>query len=126
MTDLTGRQILVVEDLYYLAMDVKHALQTAGAEVVGPFPSHRAAARSLAERLPDGAVLDVNLGEGASFELARSLRTASVPFLFFTGYDPGVIPPEFADVPRLEKPVDDARLLMTVRACLSDRAGDRA
>lgn len=28
-----------------------------------------------------------------------------VPFIFLTGYDPDIIPPELADVPRLQKPV---------------------
>ena len=118
MSDLAGRRILVVEDLYYLAMDVKAALANVGAEVVGPFPNSRAAARSLKEAAPDCAVLDVNLGEGASFDLARSLRGMGVPFLFFTGYDPGAIPAEFADVRRLEKPVATERLLEAVAVCL--------
>ena len=118
MIDLAGLRVMVVEDLYYLAMDVKAALAKSGAKVVGPFPNSRAAARSLESASPDCAVLDVNLGEGASFDLARSLRSLGVPFLFFTGYDPGAIPAEFSDVRRLEKPVATDRLLEAVAACL--------
>ena len=59
-------------------------------------------------------ILDINLGRGASFDLARALHARSVPFLFSTGYDGSVIPAEFAHVPRLEKPVDIPRLLRAV------------
>ena len=121
MTDLAGRRVMVVEDLYYLAMDVKAALAEAGAHVVGPFPNGKAASKKLTEGAPDCAILDVNLGEGASYELARTLRSEGVPFLFFTGYDPGAIPVEFADVRRLEKPVETARLLEAVSDCLHAR-----
>ena len=122
MTSLVGRKVMVVEDLYYLAMDVKAALAKAGAQVVGPFPNGKAALHRLADGALDCAILDVNLGEGASYDLARTLRSRGVPFLFFTGYDPGAIPAEFADVRRLEKPVDAARLLQAVANCLPARA----
>ena len=122
MTELAGRRVMVVEDLYYLAMDVQAALQDAGAQVIGPFPNGRVAGRSLEEAVPDCAVLDVNLGGGASFDLARALRGRGVPFVFFTGYDLDAIPAEFADVPRLEKPVATVRLLEAVAACLDGAA----
>jgi hypothetical protein len=38
--------------------------------------------------------------------LAEKLKSAGVPFVFFTGYDVDMIPPVFADVPRLQKPVE--------------------
>ena len=50
-------------------------------------------------------IVDINLGGGPSFELADSLKARGIPFLFITGYDEDVIPPEFADVERLQKPV---------------------
>ncbi len=122
MSDLVGRKVMVVEDLYYLAVDVKMALTEVGALVMGPFPNGKAALRGLADGLPDCAILDVNLGEGASYDLARTLRMRGVPFLFFTGYDLDAIPAEFAGVSRLEKPVGDARLLAAVTACLHGAA----
>lgn len=118
MTELKGRRVMVVEDLYHLAMDVKAALKQAGAQVVGPFPNGRTAAMELAKGPPDCAILDRNLGEGASYDFARALRMQGVPFLFFTGYDPAAIPDEFADVKRLEKPMNATRLLAAVAACL--------
>ena len=117
MTSLAGRRIMVVEDIFVLAMEVKSVLETAGAEVVGPFASSGRAAESVGERLPDCALLDANLGESSSFDLARALRVRGVPFLFFTGYDRNALPSEFADVERLEKPVDTVRLLQALGEC---------
>ncbi|WP_210242009.1 hypothetical protein [Mesorhizobium sp. B2-7-1] len=68
--DLSGRVVLVVEDEYYIATDASRALQGAGAEVFGPFPSEEAARAEIAVRRPDAAVLDINLGSGPLFKLA--------------------------------------------------------
>lgn len=117
MTDLARRRIMVVEDIFYLAMEVELILEAAGAQVVGPFANSEKALENLHERPPDCALLDVNLGEDTSFDLARALRMRRVPFLFYTGYDHNALPPEFADVERLEKPVDGVRLLQVVGHC---------
>ena len=55
--------------------------------------------------------------KGASFDLARVLRVRGIPFLFFTGYDRNALPPEFADVQRLEKPVNPTRLVRAIAMC---------
>ncbi|CAO4180664.1 Blue-light-activated histidine kinase [Methylorubrum populi] len=104
--DLSGHHILVVEDDYYLATDTARALQKVGAQVVGPCPSEEAAREALAEIRPTAALVDINLGAGPSFTLAHLLREGGIPFVFITGYDEGVIPPEFSNVERLQKPVE--------------------
>jgi CheY-like chemotaxis protein len=103
--DLSGRCILVVEDDYYLATDAARALEGAGAEVMGPCPTEDDAWAELEERRPDAVVVDINLGRGPSFKLARALRDRGIPFVFTTGYDKGVIPKEFDHIERLEKPI---------------------
>ncbi|PXW64102.1 MULTISPECIES: GAF domain-containing protein [Methylobacteriaceae] len=104
--DLSGHRVLVVEDDYYLATDTARALQGAGAQVVGPCPNEEAARAALADAGPTAALIDINLGSGPSFILAHLLRQRNVPFVFVTGYDEGVIPQEFSDVERLQKPVE--------------------
>lgn len=102
---LATMSILVLEDDYYLAMDLQQSLEAAGATVIGPFGDEVQAASALTDLKPGCAFVDVNLGAGPSFELPRRLREAEVPFVFVTGYDADMIPQEFAEVPRLEKPV---------------------
>jgi CheY-like chemotaxis protein len=114
MAGLTGRSVMVVEDSFYLAMDVARTLEDAGARVLGPYSDGQEALRSLGDETPDCAVLDVNLGEGPGFSLARAMQDRAIPFVFFTGYDESAIPAELAHVVRLEKPVQGPHLLRAV------------
>lgn len=103
--------VMIVEDEFYLAKDVQQTLKAAGAKVMGPFPGAEEALAAMEREQPHCAILDINTGRGANFELADVLRARGVPFLFFTGYDREVIPVRFAEVVRLEKPVDTGRLV---------------
>ena len=111
---LEGKRILVVEDDYYLATDEKALLERAGASVVGPFGSSSRERDLEAAGSIDGAVLDINLGEGPSFALADALEQRRVPFLFLTGYDSASIPPSLAGVERIEKPAEIGRVVEAV------------
>ncbi|RST30058.1 hypothetical protein HMF7854_03865 [Sphingomonas ginkgonis] len=102
---LTGHRVLVLEDDFYLASDTRRALEGAGAEVLGPCASEGAAMDEMDDN-PTAAVVDVNLGRGPSFELARSLKDRGTPFVFITGYDEEIIPSEFDGIARLQKPVE--------------------
>jgi DNA-binding response OmpR family regulator len=111
--DLTGRRILVVEDDYFIAVEICTALQRHGANIVGP-AGDIAHASALARREPiDVAVLDINLHGEMTFNLARELRSRGAAAILATGYDPTVLPDDLADVTYLEKPVN---LLELVRA----------
>ncbi len=109
--DLSGSQVLVLEDSYYLASDLARALKAAGAKVIGPCPNEQAAFAAIARDPPSCGILDINLGAGPSFEVAHELADQNVPFLFVTGHGDAVIPREFADAPHVQKPVDPQRVL---------------
>lgn len=117
--DLGGRRVLVVEDDYYLATDAARALAGAGAEVLGPYATEAQAREELQQQRPDAVLLDINLGLGPTFKLAETLKDQSVPFVFVTGYDQDVVPAEFADVGRLEKPVQLRRVVSTIAELLA-------
>jgi DNA-binding response OmpR family regulator len=112
---LRGQRVLVLEDDYFLAMDTAEAVRAAGGLVVGPSATELSAMEQIASARPTAALLDVNLGSGPSFELARMLQRRGIPFAFLTGYDPEIIPAEFAGVERIEKPTEPRRIL----ACLA-------
>jgi CheY-like chemotaxis protein len=105
---LAGRRILVVEDQYLLAMDLKRTLERSGATVVGPVGSAERALALIPEALPlDAAILDINLeAGGTAYPVAEVLRARKVPFVFATGYDRGSIRPEFRETPNIGKPFD--------------------
>ena len=106
-SSLQGRRVLVVEDEYMLAEDLREALESQGAEVVGPVPTVAEALDLLRrEPAPHMAILDINLGGEMVYPVADALRARGIPFLFATGYEPWSILEAYADVPRMEKPVE--------------------
>lgn len=107
MDGLRGRHVLIVEDEYLLAEDLRMTLERFGAEVLGPVPSVGEAMASVADHPElDGAVLDMNLRGNMVFPVADMLTARGVPFLFTTGYAISAIPDRYADVTRFEKPFD--------------------
>lgn len=112
---LSGLRVLLVEDDYYLAADASHAVENAGGQVIGPFGNASDALDALASGGADVAVLDINLGSGPSFALARQLQSSEVPIVFATGYDSGVLPEDLRTVTRLQKPFQSRELV----ECLS-------
>jgi CheY-like chemotaxis protein len=111
---LAGRRILVVEDEYLIAMDLKRWLRGAGVEVIGPVPSVDQALDLIEEEgnALDAAVLDINLGGGeVVYPAADRLSALGVPYLFATGDVRVHDDPAYRDRPRLEKPILDPELL---------------
>ena len=108
---LKGLRILIVEDDYYLATDTRAVIEEAGGQVVGPFGTAEQARAALDAGGADLAVIDINLGSGPAFELARHLDSAKLPFLFATGYDHATVPDDLKDIVRLEKPFRPADLI---------------
>lgn len=101
---LHRKRLLVVEDEYLVADDMRCDLERLGADVLGPAASV-GAAMSLLDRTPDldGAILDVNLCGEMVFPVAGALHARGVPFVFWTGYDSVGIPDPYREVPRLQK-----------------------
>ena len=112
---LTGKRVLIVEDEYFIAADLKRAVAEAGAIVVGPAGT-LASAQALVDDDIDLALLDVNLDGEHSYPLANRLHERAVPFAFLTGYDQWALPPAYRDVPRLDKPFDLAHLIRQLTA----------
>jgi len=104
--DLKGRRLLVVEDDFFIADDMRNSLERAGADVIGPASSVQDALELLADNgRCDGAVLDVNLRGETSYPIADELTARHIRYIFTTGYDAEHIPARYADVTRCEKPV---------------------
>lgn len=111
-----AQHVLIVEDEYFIANDLAIALQALGVEVVGPVADVDAATALIDSVKIDSAVLDVNLQGDVVYGIASKLRARGVPFCFATGYDRSVLPSEFDDVPRWEKPFDVTKLAAAAAA----------
>lgn len=105
-TLLKGMNVLVVENEWLIADDIKRELLHQGVHVLGPVSSVSDALTVIADadRI-DAAVLDVHLSEEASvYVVAETLMNRNVPFVFATGYDHFHIRRDFIHVPHLMKP----------------------
>ena len=112
LPSLAGRRILVVEDEYLIAMEVKRWLLAAGAEVVGPVPSVDQALDLIDDDGLHAAVLDVNLGDGDRvYPVADKLAAGGVPYLFATGDVMVIETSGYQHRPRVEKPYLEAELV---------------
>lgn len=113
---LDRRHILVVEDEYFIAKDVRRALVDAGALIVGATGKLDEALRLIEAERIDAAILDVNLDGATSFDLAMLLSERGIPYLFLTGYDGWSLPDAFRSAPRIHKPFSPDELIAAVAA----------
>jgi DNA-binding response OmpR family regulator len=107
---LSGQRVLIVEDRYLIAAEMADEVGKLGGEVIGPARDIEGASQVVASEPLDLALLDVNLDGEPVFPVAQALSAKGVPFIFLTGYDRDVLPPEWRDRPRLAKPVNGRML----------------
>jgi DNA-binding response OmpR family regulator len=108
--DLTGLRILVVEDDFLIAMDLKEAIERLGGTVIGPIGRLEVALEFARREAFDAAILDVKLDGDVTFPLAEELMTRGVPIALATGYDLASLPEKFQQLPHLRKPFQDTEV----------------
>ncbi len=109
------KTVLVLEDDVLLAMDLAMLVEESGARVLGPFHKAEDARASVDSELPDLAVLDFNLGDHTSEELAGFLARSGVPFAFLTGHSARYLGDAMQSAEILEKPISPGKLNDFVR-----------
>ena len=101
---MSGRSILVVEDEPLIAMMLEDFLETLGHTIHCSCDNVDDAVKAADRGGFDVAILDVNLGGDTAWPIARKLREKQIPFVLATGGHVEPAPPEFRDVPTIEKP----------------------
>ncbi|WIJ26405.1 response regulator [Devosia sp. RR2S18] len=106
-------EILVVEDEYLIAMDLRDFLEAGGYLVVGPVSTVAAALAELDRRKPCACVLDVNLRGQHSVPVAHKLIEQKVPFVLSSAYEQETLDQHavFRGVTNIGKPATEHRLL---------------
>src|SRR5215468_4041708 len=117
---LAGRRLLVVEDNFLIAREIASLLKTHGAIVLGPASTVAQALRLLRRSPPDGALLDVKLGNETCEPVAAAARQRSVPILLVTGIDRSAFPAALANERCLSKPFQAADLVAAVASLLTE------
>ncbi|MFP3547262.1 response regulator [Rhizobium sp. SIMBA_035] len=111
-----GKNVLVVEDDYFLADEARRMLQSLGATVVGPAANVSDALGLISAEMVDAAILDVHLGDELVFPVAEKLEEADIPYVFATGYDPSIIPDRFNGFTLSAKPIDLSKIAVALFA----------
>ena len=122
---LSGVRILVAEDEVIIALELQDILADAGAEHVAVTHTIDEALAAIEREVISVGILDVRLGTASIGPVADRLVRLGVPFLFYSGQpptDPARAP--WPDVPTVEKPATDIRLLSAVCALLPSSALD--
>lgn len=112
------RNILVVEDEFFIALEIKSALTKAGFDVLGPASSVDHALDLLRDVTPDAAVLDVDLGGERVTPVALQLKALGVPFVLASAAVAAALAqnPTLAAARNLGKPTDMRQLTEAVGA----------
>jgi two-component SAPR family response regulator len=108
---MESKKILVVEDEALVALEIMSILNEAGFEIVGPVGTVNAAMTAIETERFDAALLDINLHNIPSFDIAKALQKKEIPFAFVTAYSNIPFPPELRTAPLLRKPTRDQQLV---------------
>jgi ActR/RegA family two-component response regulator len=118
---LSGVSVLIVEDQYLIADEMSRAVKALGGAVVGPCPTVETAIARLESETVGFALLDLNLRGEQVLPVADELTRRGVPFAFATGYEDWVIPPQYRQRPRIQKPVSDVALRKAIGCALNPK-----
>ncbi|MDP2408884.1 MAG: response regulator [Pseudolabrys sp.] len=122
LSSIVKRRVLLVEDEVLVGMMMRDILEENGLSVVGPCVSVADAVTALGSGDLSCAILDLNLGGQATYEIARSLVDRGVPYAFVTGYGRESIDAVYRDAPILQKPVVREELIAFLRNALGSVA----
>lgn len=116
-------RILILEDDPLIALDLQLIIEDEGHEVIGPCGSvaeaHCHAALGHAERGIDLALLDVDLPDGKSFDLAARLIGGGVPVSFVSASTPAELPAHLCHLAFIAKPYQHAAIRNSLKLSCS-------
>jgi DNA-binding response OmpR family regulator len=115
---LRGRSILVVEDELLIGMDIRSALEEAGAHVTSTTTVRHALMLAEDDGLA-GAIMDHALKDGDSTELCARLTAQGIPYVSYSGFD--LVKGASPDVPFVRKPASMNTLLGVLEKLLIAR-----
>ena len=111
--------VLVIEDemlVYFLIEDILHEVGCADVQHANNIEG---AMSCIAEKRPDIAILDMNLGGRRCDPVAACLDEMGIPIIFSTGYGRADIPEHWQGRPTIEKPFTTSGFLTLLEAELT-------
>ena len=108
-------RVLILEDDPFIALDLQGIVEGEGHQVVGVHRSLAEARKRLSD-IFDFALLDIDVLDGKSFELASALDERKIPFAFVSGSDRTELPARFRDARFVAKPYNEAAIVRLLPA----------
>ena len=116
---LNGKSVLIVEDNFLVAEDLRCTVEQAGGTVVGPVADASQALEVAKKEQIDVALLDVGLRGQSSSAVAVALAYRLIPFILITGYVRDALPPDMENALYLAKPVMSDAVLNLITTLLT-------
>jgi DNA-binding response OmpR family regulator len=85
-----------------------------------------ASAKKVVEDDFDLTLLDVDLRDGFSYDIARNLQTRKVPFIFVSGIPQQTLPLELRDAPFIRKPFREVQIRELARSAYQRKSEHEA
>jgi len=114
--------VVLLEDDALINISTSGAIEEMG-HGVRSFMHLRDCTEAVRERLPDIAVLDVNVAGETSYVLAQWLDDRHVPVIFLTGYEKPSLDARLQHRPACRKPCDPQELKKLIADALGPRRG---
>lgn len=112
-------RILIVEDSIFLTLALQDMCDSLGWVLVGPAVTLADGLRLARAEPIDAALLDVEIGDSQSWDIAEVLEQRGIPFAFTTGHSiERVLPARFSSAPILRKPFRLADVEQMINALL--------
>ncbi len=119
-----SKRVLIVEDEFFVALEMEAVLEEAGYVPVGIAPDSKTALAIASATPPDIAFVDVNLKDGPTGPLiAEKLRELYNSTIVFVTANPRMIDAPRGAIGVMEKPWDGTSLQMVAAYAAEVRAG---
>jgi CheY-like chemotaxis protein len=119
---LEGVTVLLVEDNLLIALEAEEMLTDLGARLVVSASTLRAAEDAISAHEFGFAMLDVSVGCGTSFDLARRLHSVGTPYIFASGYgDQVALDSDHSASVIVQKPYERDHLRRAIQLVIRDR-----
>jgi DNA-binding response OmpR family regulator len=106
-------RVLILEDDPFIALDLCSIVEAEGHEVVSVCASLAQARTHLADAF-DFALLDIDLADGKSFDVASVLADREIPFAFVSASQRSEVPLHLRGARFIPKPYEEAAILRSL------------
>jgi len=115
----SGARILILEDEFLIADNLRTDLEALGAQVFGPALDCSAALELLWRERLDLAILDTQLGGETCQVVLEECQSQGIPVVIFSGHASDALPPFAVSLPLLAKPYLHDALDKVVRTAIA-------